>query len=273
MIFVKDSLNGVNETQVNENGMQNEFADVENRRPKGALVVFNTGIVDTSPANLLLKPDSPKGPWKVYGVARRAWPKWFVNTQIDNVQCDFLDETDTQTKIAPLKDVTHLFWVVWTWSIHRPNVIFGFCPCNLINILKSLAVYACICKHEGLPSLFPGDSTYWEQFGEVSDADLVAEQELWAALDSSAKNQVFIISDGDVFNYKWVWSLLAEQFDIDVPDYSDQLTSLSKAMKAKGPVWDATVQKHGLVPTKVGKIANWRYVDGLLNTNLLGIPA
>ncbi|MCO5562408.1 hypothetical protein L7F22_016035 [Adiantum nelumboides] len=342
----------------------NQFADVENRQPKVALVVGITGIVGTSLANLLLKPDAPGGPWKVYGVARRAQPKWFANTQIDYVQCDVLDKTDTQTKFAPLKDVTHLFWVVWvsrgseeincadngkmfqnvldvllpnaqnlqhivlqtggkhyvgmsrstwsshgneppfkedmprlpfpnfyytledilfdtvkrkdvnlTWSIHRPNVIFGFSPCSLMNILGSLAVYACICKHEGLPFLFPGNSTYWEQFGDVSDADLVAEQELWAALDSSAKNQAFNISNGDVFNYKRVWSHLAEQFDIDVPDYSGQPTSLSKAMEGKGPVWDAIVQKHGLVPTKFDEIANWQYVDGLLNTNLLGISS
>ncbi|MCO5561928.1 hypothetical protein L7F22_015554 [Adiantum nelumboides] len=294
----------------------NEFVDVEKRRwPKVALVVGIAGIVGRSLANLNLKPHSPRDPWKVYGVARMARPKWFVNTQIDYVQCDVLDKTDAHTMISPLKDVTHLFSVIWvhcgseeinclpntqlaahvlqtgakhylvqvarqpfpnfyytledllflivkrkdvnlTWFIHRPNVIFGFCPCNLINILRSLVVYACICKQEGLPSLFLGDSTYLEQFGDVSNPDLVVEQELWAALNSNVKNQVFNIFDGDVFNYKRVWSHLAEQFDIDVLDYSGQLASLSKAMKAKGAVWDAIIQKHGLVPTKFGKIVN-----------------
>ncbi|KAI5081660.1 hypothetical protein GOP47_0001403 [Adiantum capillus-veneris] len=342
----------------------NDFTAVGNGRPKVALVVGITGIVGTSLANLLLKPDAPGGPWKMYGVARRAQPKWFVDRQIEYVQCDVLDGADVQTKIAPLKDVTHLFWVVWvsrgseenncadngkmfqnvldallpnagklqhvvlqtggkhyvgtssstwkshgneppfkedmprlpspnfyytledilfdtvkregvslTWSVHRPNVIFGFSPCSLMNILGSLAVYACICKHEGLPFLFPGNNLTWEQLGDVSDADLVAEQELWAALDSSAKNQAFNISNGDVFNYKRVWSLLAKQFDLAVPDYNGQPTSLREAMKDNGPVWDGIVQKHGLVPTKLDEIANWRYVDGVLNTSLLGISS
>lgn len=341
-----------------------QFTAADNGGPKVALVVGITGIVGTSLSNLLLKPDAPGGPWKVYGVARRAQPAWFLDTRAEYVQCDVLDESDTQAKIGPLNDVTHLFWVVWvsrsseemncadngkmfrnvldvllpnapklrhivlqtggkhyvgmsssiwkshgheppfkedmprlpspnfyytledilfdaakrkdgslTWSIHRPNVIFGFSPCSLMNILGSLAVYACICKHKGLPFLYPGNKITWEQFGDVSDAELVAEQELWAALDPSAKNQAFNTTNADVFNYKRVWRLLADQFGLEVPDYDGQPTSLRDSMKDKGPVWDAIVQEHGLLPTKLDEIANWRFVDGLLNTTLLGISS
>ncbi|MCO5555597.1 hypothetical protein L7F22_009142 [Adiantum nelumboides] len=154
-----------------------------------------------------------------------------------------------------------------------PRCYLWLLSLQLINILRSLAIYACICKQEGLPSLSLVNSTYWEHFGDIFSANLVVKQELWAALGSSAKNQAFNIFYGDVFNYKWVWSLLVEQLDIDILHYSGQLASLSRAMKAKGHVWDAIIQKHGLVPTKFGKIVNWRYVDGLVDPNLSRILA
>lgn len=85
-----------------------------------------------------------------------------------------------------------------TWSIHRPTVIFGFSPWSLMNIVGTLCVYAAICKHEGLPFSYPGNIITWEQFVDISDADLIAEQEIWAATDLYAKNQAFNCSNGDV---------------------------------------------------------------------------
>ena len=224
----------------------------------------------------------------MYGIARRPQPRWFEDSPIEYIQCDVLDEADTQEKISPLRDVTHLFWVVWvsrsteerncqdngkmfqnvldsllpnapklqhivlqtggkhyvgpfgftrkiqvhdppfkedmprlpvanfyytledilfdvvkkkeglTWSVHRPNAIHGFSPWSLMNILGSLAVYAAICKHEDLPFRYPGNRVTWEQFGDASDAELIAEQEIWACLEPNAKNQAFNVSNGDV---------------------------------------------------------------------------
>ncbi|KAH7277970.1 hypothetical protein KP509_38G017700 [Ceratopteris richardii] len=330
---------------------------------KAALIIGVTGIVGSSLSNLLLREDAPGGPWKVYGVARRARPRWFNEMRVEYVQCDVMDEDETQTKIAPLTEITHLFWVAWvsrgneeincvdngkmfrnvldvllpnapklqhivlqtggkhyvgtnssvwkshgheppfkedmprlpsanfyytledilfeavkgreglTWSVHRPNVIFGFSPTSLMNILGCLIVYACICKHEGLPFRFPGNSITWNNFGDVSDADLVAEHEIWAALDPNAKNQAFNISNGDVFNYKQIWKLLAKHFELEVPEYNGEPMSMVALMNDKKPVWDSIVQQNDLVPTKLHEIANWRYVDGLLNANLLAISS
>ena len=36
-----------------------------------------------------------------------------------------------------------------TWSIHRPNTIFGFSPYSLMNIIGTLCIYAAICKQGG----------------------------------------------------------------------------------------------------------------------------
>jgi hypothetical protein len=66
-----------------------------------------------------------------------------------------------------------------TWSIHRPNLIFGFSPYSLMNMVGTLCVYATICKHEGLPLKFPRTKANWEYYSAASDADLIAEQQIY----------------------------------------------------------------------------------------------
>lgn len=332
-------------------------------RPKVALVIGITGIVGTSLAKILPRSDAPGGPWKVYGVARRPQPRWFADSPIEYIECDVLDESDTAEKISPLKDVTHLFWVVWvsrsseekncldngkmfrnvldallpnaprlqhiclqtggkhylgphsiagkalaheppfreemprlpvvnfyytledilfdtvkkkeglTWSVHRPNVIFGFSPWSLMNLLGSLAAYAAICKHEGLPFRYPGNKVTWEQFGDVSDAELIAEQEVWASVDPSGKNHAFNVTNGDVFKYKRVWSLLAGRFGLEVPPYNGQPISLKEMMKDKESVWEEIVAEHDLIPTKLEDVGNWWFVDLVLNTPFTSVSS
>ncbi|XVE55800.1 hypothetical protein DITRI_Ditri03aG0186200 [Diplodiscus trichospermus] len=60
-----------------------------------------------------------------------------------------------------------------TWSVHQPNVIFGFSPYSLLNVVGTLCVYAAICKHEGKLLLFPGSKATLECYSEASDADLI----------------------------------------------------------------------------------------------------
>lgn len=158
-----------------------------------------------------------------------------------------------------------------TWSVHRPNAILGFSPWSLMNILLSLAVYAVICKHEGLPFRYPGNRVTWEQFGDASDAELIAEQEIWACLDPNGKNQALNITNGDVFNYKRVWSLLAGKFGLEVAPYNGQPVSMKELMKDKGPVWDVIVEEHDLVPTKLEDVGHWWFVDFTLNTPITAV--
>lgn len=78
-----------------------------------ALVVGVTGIVGNSLAEILPLPDTPGGPWKVYGVARRPRPNWNVDHPVDYIQCDVSDAEDTKIKFSQLTDVTHIFYVTW----------------------------------------------------------------------------------------------------------------------------------------------------------------
>ncbi|KAJ4836233.1 hypothetical protein Tsubulata_023855 [Turnera subulata] len=78
-----------------------------------ALVVGVTGIVGNSLAEILPLADTPGGPWKVYGVARRPRPDWNAEYPVEYIQCDITDAEDAQSKLSKLTDITHVFYVTW----------------------------------------------------------------------------------------------------------------------------------------------------------------
>ncbi|CAJ2643925.1 (S)-8-oxocitronellyl enol synthase CYC2-like [Trifolium pratense] len=153
-----------------------------------------------------------------------------------------------------------------SWSVHRPQVIFGFSPYSLMNIVGTLSVYAAICKHEGVPLRFPGTKGAWESYSVASDADLIAEQHIWAAVDPYAKNEAFNCSNGDVFRWKQLWKVLAEQFGIEEYEFVEEgpRLKLSELMKDKGAVWEEIVKENQLTQTKLEDVAEWWFVDLML---------
>ncbi|KAL8490123.1 hypothetical protein ACS0TY_025382 [Phlomoides rotata] len=318
-----------------------------------ALIIGVTGIVGNALAEILPVSDTPGGPWKVYGVARRPRPSWNADHPVQYIQCDVSDCHETQTKLSPLTDVTHIFYVTWanrpteadcclingamlrnvldavipnavnfchvciqtghkhyigpfesfgkikphetpfvedvdrldtvnfyytledvaieaavrkpelTWSVHRPAVIFGFSPHSMMNMLDSLCVYAAICKHEGAPLKFPGTKAAWNCYSGASDADLIAEQQIWCCVDPNGKDEAFNCSNGDVFKWKRIWRILAEEFEVEYEEFDEEeeYVSLVERMKDKESVWDEIVKKNGLTVTKLEEVATFWFVD------------
>ena len=320
------------------------------------LVIGVTGIVGNSLAEILPLSDTPGGPWKVYGVARRPRPNWNKNYHVEYIQCDVFDTKETQTKLSQLTDVTHIFYVTWasrpteaqncetngtmfrnvlqaviphtpnlkhiclqtgtkhylgpfetfgkiehhippftedmprlnvssfyytqedilfdevknkdglTWSVHRPTTIFGFSPYSLMNIIGMFCVYAAICKHEGLTLKFPGNKDAWEYYYVTSsDADLIAEQQIWAVVDPNARNEAFNCNNGDVFKWKDLWKVLAEQYGIENYGFMEgERVTLVDLMKDKSLVWDEIVRENQLQPTKLEEVGVWWFADMML---------
>lgn len=151
-----------------------------------------------------------------------------------------------------------------TWSVHRPGTIFGFSPYSMMNLVGTLCVYATICKHEGVPIKFPGTQGLWDGYSDASDADLIAEHQIWAAVDDYAKNEAFNCSNGDVFKWKHMWKVIGEYFEVECAEYDGEKFCLEELMKDKGPVWDEIVKENGLAPTKLEDVAVWWFVDTVL---------
>ncbi|KAH7426647.1 hypothetical protein KP509_10G010100 [Ceratopteris richardii] len=154
-----------------------------------------------------------------------------------------------------------------TWSIHRPSIVLGFSPWSYTNLIGSLAMYATICKHEGLPFQFLGNKKSWERFVDAADANLIASQEVWACLDQNGKNQVFNVANGDVISVKRLWKVVADEFGLEVPTpyYGKTITTLEEVMSEKDEVWDEIVRIHDLHTTKLSEVGCWWYVDSVLN--------
>lgn len=49
----------------------------------------------------------------------------------------------------------------------------------------------------------------------MSDARVLTEQHVWAAVIDEAKNQTFNYNNGHVFTWKSLWKLLCEVFDVE----------------------------------------------------------
>ncbi|CAL4940088.1 unnamed protein product [Urochloa decumbens] len=151
-----------------------------------------------------------------------------------------------------------------SWSVHRPNIIFGFSPRCAINLICSLCVYAAICRKEGAPLRWPGFRGGWEGFITPSDADLVAEHHIWAGVEPMAKNEAFNCSNGDVCTWKKLWPMLAGRFGLEWVGYEGEESrfELTEAMAGKDEaLWAEIVKENELVATQVSEVANWWAVD------------
>ena len=62
---------------------------------------------------------------------------------------------------------------------------------------------------------WPGSRVVWEDFSDASDADMIAEHQIWAAIDPYAKNEAFNCSNGDLLKWKHLWPLLARELGVE----------------------------------------------------------
>lgn len=153
----------------------------------------------------------------------------------------------------------------FTWTVHRPFSIIGFAPGNLMNLGTSLAVYASICKETGEPFVFPGSPEQWEGRNDVSDANLVAEHEIWGATEPKAANEAYNVVNGDVFRWKELWPKLAAFYGLPEAPYSGKPEPLQERMKEKSNVWTEIVKKNHLLPYNLDDLAIWWHADADLS--------
>ncbi|PON74770.1 NAD(P)-binding domain containing protein [Parasponia andersonii] len=143
-----------------------------------------------------------------------------------------------------------------TWSVH-----------SLVNVISGLCVYAAICKHERKPLKFLGSQVGWDSYWHASDADLITEQQIWAAVNPCTKNEAFNYSNGDVFKWKHMWKVLAEKFEFEYEEFEEEeyddifVPRLEEMMRDRGGVWDDIVRDKGMVATKLEEISCWWVVN------------
>lgn len=149
----------------------------------------------------------------------------------------------------------------FNWSIHRPHTIIGKAVGNAMNMGSTLAVYASICKQEGLPFIWPGSAAQWNGISDMTDARMLAAQILWAGTTPEAANEAFNVTNGDVFRWSWMWGEIAKYFGVEPVGFDGEIHPLEERLKAYEGVWDNIAKEHGLAHTEMGKVASAWHTD------------
>jgi len=156
----------------------------------------------------------------------------------------------------------------FTWSVHRAHTVFGYATGNAMNMVATLCAYAAICRKRGLPFVFPGSETQWNGVTDVTDAELLAEQILWAASNDTGHDQAFNIANGDAFRWRWLWPQVANHFGLEWEGFSGEPRTLEKAMEGTEATWREIADEHGLVESDLSRVASWWHTDGDLGRNI-----
>ena len=150
----------------------------------------------------------------------------------DNTANFFLDQQDYVSDAG----VKHGF----TYTALRPQLTTGKTQ-GALNVLPAIGVYAAIRREKGEPFSFPGGPSFvWE----AADADLVGQVMVWAAQAPQAGNEIFNVTNGDVFEWRNVWPALAKTLGVDVG--ADEPTSVAAYIRDHADVWAKIVTKYAL---------------------------
>jgi nucleoside-diphosphate-sugar epimerase len=129
----------------------------------------------------------------------------------------------------------------WSWTILRPQLVVGEALGGNLNIIPPIGVYAALRKEAGLPLAYPGGPSF---IFEAVDTDLLARSFEWAASTPACANDIFNITNGDVFIWEEVWPIIADALGMQTG--SPEPLNLQREMPKHGAEWTAIVRKYGL---------------------------
>ena len=131
----------------------------------------------------------------------------------------------------------------WTWSILRPVLIVGDSTGSAMNVIPALGAYAAIQRHKGHNRLiFPGGVG---RVAQAVDVDLLARAIAWAGDSANARNEIFNVTNGDVFVWPNVWPAIADALGFIVGEAAS--LSLDKEIRPRETEWQAIRAQYGLV--------------------------
>jgi nucleoside-diphosphate-sugar epimerase len=147
----------------------------------------------------------------------------------------------------------------WSWTILRPQVVYGQSFGSPMNLVPVLGVYGAILRERGRALAFPGGSPYIQ---EAVDARLLARALAWSAEAPAAGGEIFNVTNGDVFNWHDAWPTIAQALGMEVGD--PEPVRLADVMPLRADEWAEVVDRYGLRSPRdmhafVG--GSWRYAD------------
>lgn len=129
----------------------------------------------------------------------------------------------------------------WAWTILRPQLVIGEAVGSNLNVIPAIGVYAAIRREAGLPLSYPGGPRL---IFEMVDVDLLARAMHWAGDTPSCRNEIYNITNGDVFVWQEVWPTIADSLGMKVGPHEPML--LAAEMPKHAAEWAAIVRKYNL---------------------------
>src|SRR5947209_177422 len=129
----------------------------------------------------------------------------------------------------------------WTWSILRPVLIVGYSTGSAMNVIPALGVYAALRREAGLDLPFPGGAP---RVAQAIDADLLARAIAWAGEAASARNEIFNITNGDVFVWENIWPAIAASLGMRPAGHVP--LSLDRDIRPREAEWETIRARHRL---------------------------
>ena len=148
-----------------------------------------------------------------------------------------------------------------TWSVHRSHTVLGHAVGGAMNLTATLAAGAAIARRQGRPFVFPGSRAQWDGVVDLTDADLLADHQLWAATTPAAADTAFNVVDGDVVRWRRLWPRLAAHLGVEPQGPGDAVQPLAQQMAGAEAVWAELVAEHGLVEPDLARVASWWHTD------------
>jgi nucleoside-diphosphate-sugar epimerase len=149
----------------------------------------------------------------------------------------------------------------FTWSVHRPHTMIGYALGNVMNMGVTLAIYGSICRARGEAFVFPGSPQQYNGITDITDARLLGRHAVWSATEPAAGNQAFNTTNGDVFRWRQMWTLVAAGLGVEPAPYPGDATPLQDRMGHADEPWTALVDKYGLAPYLASDLASWWHTD------------
>lgn len=138
----------------------------------------------------------------------------------------------------------------WDWTILRPNSVVGFATGANMNPLLVMLVLASLRREAGLDLPAPSGRS---SVNEFTDAGLVARATEWAMHEPRARDEIFNLTNGDVFRPHDMIPIIAKELGMTLSppaifDVREELDSLAH-------LWPEMVGKYGLnAPKDLGHL-------------------
>jgi nucleoside-diphosphate-sugar epimerase len=148
-----------------------------------------------------------------------------------------------------------------TWSVHRPHTVIGYALGNAMNMGVTLAVYATIARESGLPFVFPGSPEQYDGTTDITDARLLAQHLEWAATTPEAQNEAYNVVNGDTFQWRRMWDVVASGLGVEPATYPGHASPLESRMGDAARVWRALAERERLAEPNVDRLVSWWHTD------------